>query len=258
MKWAIVWAMAAVVCGVGAFEKVPDAAMTVLKGMRSKNVSSGFVFVNGHYLKPPYKVARYGTAVYVNDVQITDQIVSWKSFLATQDGSAPAPVAAVAAPARSTDKVDDLFDESPPQKEIDAAKAKAEQERAAAAAAGFVPNEKSRRLLKRIDGHRLDVRRKLRAGNVCFFGDRYARVIVEPRLAKQLMAFLPEAMGNAADVSALAATCRNKGFPFLTREICEDLIANRADYLLLIERRRKLQEEETLQKLLDGAKGGSR
>ncbi len=252
MKWTIVVAMAALALGVGAFEKVPEAAVAALKGVRGKNVSSGYVFVNGHYLKPPYKVARYGTAVYVNDTQVTDQIVSWKSFLATQDGYTAS--AAPAAPEKKKEAADDLFDEAPAAKVVAAEKAKAAKEKDAAAAASFTANAQSKKLLKRIDNYRLEVRRVLRAGNVCFFGDRYARVVVEPRLAKKLMSFLPEAMGNAADASALAATCRAQGFPFLTREICEDLLANRADYLLLVERRRKLQEEESLQKMFDNAR----
>ncbi len=251
MKWTVVLTMAVLALGIGAFEKVPEAAMTALKGVRGKNVSTGYVFANGHYLKPPYKVARYGTAVFVNDTQVTDQIVSWKSFLATQDGyaapaSAPEPEKKAAA--------DDLFDEAPAAKVVAAEKAKAAKEKDAAAAASFTANAQSKKLLKRIDNYRLEVRRALRAGNVCFFGDRYARVLVEPRLAKRLMAFLPEAMGNAADASALAATCRAQGFPFLTREICEDLLANRADYLLLVERRRKLQEEESIQKMFNNAR----
>ncbi len=254
MKWTLVVAMAVLALGVGAFEKVPEAAMTALKGVRGKNVSTGYVFVNGHYLKPPYKLARYGTAVYVNETQVTDQIVSWKSFLATQDG-----YAAAAAPEPEKKKAaDDLFDEAPAAKVVAAEKAKAAKERDAAAAASFTANAQSKKLLKRIDSYRLEVRRALRAGNVCFFGDRYARVLVEPRLAKQLMAFLPEAMGNAANAAELEATCRSKGFPFLTRAICEDLIANRADYLLLVERRRKLQEEESLQKMFDNARGKQR
>ena len=76
------------------FEKVPDQALEMLKGTRSKSVSSGLVFVNGRYVKPSYRVARHGTAIFVNDSQVTGQVVPWTSFLATQDGYVPpAPVA---------------------------------------------------------------------------------------------------------------------------------------------------------------------
>ena len=94
-----------------AFEKVPDAARVALKGARGKPVRKGFVFVNGHYLPPPYVVARYGTAIFVNNVQVTDQIVPWKSFLATQAGAAPAAPSAPAAPAKKATAIDDLFDD---------------------------------------------------------------------------------------------------------------------------------------------------
>ncbi|MGN0846971.1 MAG: hypothetical protein ACI4RA_06260 [Kiritimatiellia bacterium] len=253
MKWmTAVLAVLALVFGAGAFEKVPAAAMTALKGTRGKNISSGFVFVDGHYLKPPYRVARYGTAIYVNDVQITDQIVSWKSFLATQDGYV-APVKATAPTPAKKGGDDDLFDDAAPEPA-----AVKEDPAEAAAAAGFTPNAKSERLRKRIDEYRLDVQRKLRAGNVCFFGEKYARVIVEPRLARQLMAFLPEAMGDAPNAAALESACRSRGYPFISRKLCEDLLAHRADYLLLVERRRKLEEEESIQKMFDRAQENQR
>lgn len=121
-------------------------------------------------------------------------------------------------------------------------------------AANFVMNDKGKRLLKRIDAYRTEIRRKLRDGNVYFFGSRYARVMVEPRLAKKLMAFLPEAMSDAKNAAALENACRAQGFMFLTRAVCEDLIKNRADYLQLIERRRKLQEEESIQQMFDNAR----
>ncbi|MBR1587358.1 MAG: hypothetical protein IJ658_03435, partial [Kiritimatiellae bacterium] len=90
-----------------AFEKVPDAANAALKGSRGKPVRKGMVFVNGRYMPPPYVVARYGTAIFVNNVQATDQIVSWKMFLATQPGgAASAPGAAPAAPAKKATAID--------------------------------------------------------------------------------------------------------------------------------------------------------
>ena len=94
-----------------AFEKVPDAARVALKGARGKPVRKGFVFVNGHYLPPPYVVARYGTAIFVNNVQVTGQVVPWKSFLATQPGNEPAVTPAPAAPAKKATAIDDLFDD---------------------------------------------------------------------------------------------------------------------------------------------------
>ena len=93
------------------FEKVPDAARKALKGARGKPVRKGFVFINGHYLPPPYTVARYGTAIFINNVQATGQIVPWKTFLSTQAGGASAPASSPAMPARKVSAIDDLFDD---------------------------------------------------------------------------------------------------------------------------------------------------
>ena len=86
-KFELVLLAAALVCASVAatpkFEKVPAAAMKALQGVRGKPVISGLVFANGHYIKPPYRVARLGTAIFVNDEQVSNQIVPWKSFLAT-------------------------------------------------------------------------------------------------------------------------------------------------------------------------------
>lgn len=231
-----------------AFEKVPAQAMTELKGARGQTLQTGLVFVNGRYLKPPYVVARYGTAIYVNDVQVTDQIVPWRSFLATQEGyvppakpAAPAPVASAPSEAKS---LDDLFD--------DAAEEPAPQPRPAAPAVqeevkvAYKPNVHTAELLKRIDAARTDVQRKLREGNACFFGAKYARVIIEPRLVKALMAVLPDGMRDADDAQDLESKLRAGGIVFLNRRVCKDLLDNRADYLKLNLRRKQLLDEETL------------
>ena len=239
------------------FEQVPDPAMTALKGTRGKPFSSGIVFCNGAYVKPPYRIIRYGTAIYVNDQQVTDQIVPWKSFLATQDGYVPpaAPVKA-AAPAEKK-SVDDLFDDAP-AKPAPGEKSAAVAAEEAAAAAGFSPNAKSEALLKKVNAARLEVQRKLKDGNICFFGARYGRVVVEPRIAKALLDVLPEAISDAADGAALAATLRAKGFVFMHRDLCDDLIEHRSDYPQIIERRRVLRDEASLQQMFKGAQGGGR
>lgn len=228
------------------FEKVPDQALELLKGARSKSVSSGFLFVNGHYVKPSYRVSRKGTAIFVNDAQITGQIVPWASFLATQDGYvAPAkPVAAAPAPKKAEKSVDDLFDDTPAEKP--AAEAEAKPAEVAEESGSFSPNAKSDALLKKVDDARIEVRRRLRDGFVCFYGSRYSRVLVEPRVARGLLDVLPEAMRDANSGAALAAVLRQKGFPFMGRALCDDLVENRADYLEVIRRRESIKEDERL------------
>ena len=61
------------------------------------------------------------------------------------------------------------------------------------------------------------------------------------------------------DGNDLFGRMRSKGFIFMSALLCADLIANRADYTALVERRQKLKEDEDLQKMLsNGAHGGVR
>ena len=246
-----------------AFEAVPDQARVALKGSRGKPIRTGLVFVNGHYLKPPYVVARYGTAIFINNIQVTDQVVSWRTFLGVQPGMAAAKPAAAKkppapAPAKKTATIDDLFDD-------DSAPAPAAGGSSGTAAAAEPPggtfemNERAKQLLKRVNAYRTDIDKRLRKGQMCFFGKRYARVDVDPRLGRGLIDALPEAMRDAADGNDLFGRMRSKGFIFMSALLCADLIENRADYTALIERRQKLKEDDDLQKMLsNGAHGGVR
>ena len=231
------------------FEKVPDEARIALKGTRGKPTSTGLVFVNGHYLKPPYIMARYGTAIFVNNVQVTDQVVPWRSFLAPQPGAAPvaAPAPAPAAPAKKATAIDDLFDDAPAPAE----KPAVESAPAVGASSSFEMNARAKQLLKRINDQRTALNRRLRNGETCFFGKSYARVDVPQRLGRDRIAVLPEAMRDAADGADLYNRMRAKGFVFLNAKLCADLIENRVDYTELVERRKKLKEEEDLQKMLN-------
>lgn len=237
-----------------AFGKVPDQAVEMLKSTRSKtSLSSGLVFVNGHYVKPSYRVRRVGTVLFVNDVQISGQIVPWRSFLATQDGYVPpAPVAkpAVAAPPPKKEKtVDDLFDDEPaPAAKAEPVAAAASSESASADEVGaFTANEKSQALLKKIESARARVHGRLRDGCICFYGSRYAPLSIPPRTSRKLLDVLPEAIRDANDAAELEASLRAKGFGvMLGRLLCEDLMAHQADYLQIVKRREQIKEDESL------------
>lgn len=224
------------------FEKVPNEARIHLKGTRGKPVRTGLVFVNGHYLKPPYTVARYGTAIYVNNVQVTGQIVPWRSFAGTPPSAAPA--ATPAAPARKESALDDLFDDS-----TSAPAATAER---AASTSEFTPNARTNALLKRINDTRTDVHKRLLDGQAVFFGSRYPKVMVPTRLCRDMLGKLPEAMRDADDGADLLGRLKACGITYLSLETCEDLMANRSDYLALVDRRRTIQEDEHLQQLIQG------
>ena len=67
-----------------AFATVPKQALVELKATVGKPFSAGLVFINGKFLDPPYKVERYGTALRINGIQVTNEIVPWTEFPKTQ------------------------------------------------------------------------------------------------------------------------------------------------------------------------------
>lgn len=276
MKGVVIGVISALVLAVGAavpqFEEVPSGANKYLKAVRGKPIRTGMVFVNGHYQKPPYVLMRSGTALFLNHgTQITGQIVPWRAFLATQNGGAAvfappppsAPVRPRAVQPRTVQSVDDLFDDTPPPEPEPAApapdatpaapSATAAETAAAIAAleASFTPNEQTRLMLKRINDRRSYFDRKLREGNIIFFGTRYSPVTVDTRLVRSLLAVLPEAIREADDGAQLFAILRGKGIAYLSREVCDDLAENRADYPQIIEYRRAIEKDDELKRLLD-------
>ena len=276
------------------FEEVPASANKYLKAVRGKPIRTGMVFVNGHYVKPPYVLMRSGTALFINHgTQITGQVVPWRAFLATQSGVIAAQQAAAAAaaqtaaaqaaatqtvaPKRTTptparpvvvQDVDDLFDDTPPapapapdptpapsvSPPPAAPNSTALSDAEEAADASFKPNEHTQVLLKRINNRRSYFDRKLREGNVIFFGSRYSPVTVEPRLVRSLLAVLPEAMREVDNGAQLHAALRSKGIVYLSREVCDDLVENRQDYPKLIEYRRTVAEGDELRKLIESGR----
>ncbi len=252
-------ALGAVWAAVPKFDIVPTAALQHLKGARGKPISKGVVFVNGRYLPPPYTIWRRGTAIYVGDVQVTGQIVPWSAFMLAQGAGGGA--AASAAPKKAEEKkpvaaaksVDDLFDDDEPASKKAAGGAAATESEVSGP---FTPNDKTKRYLKRIMDYRTDVDRRLRRGEIIFFGARYSMRPIEDRLCMPLMNALPGALREAHDANDLQSRLRAQGITYLSNAICEDLFANQALSFMIDERRAKMQDENDVLKILDaGAQG---
>ena len=242
------------------FEKVPDAARTALKGARGKPIRRGVVFVNGRYLPPPYTIWRRGTAIYVGDVQVTGQVVPWSAFMMAQGAggvsSAPAAPRKVEEkkPVAAAKSVDDLFDDDEPAPKKSSAGASAAPE--PEVGGPFVHNDRTKRYLKRIMDYRTDVDKRLRRGEILFFGSRYSMLHVEDRLCMPLMNALPAALRDARDAYDLQSRLRAQGITYLSNAICEDLFANQATSFMIDERRAKMKDEDDVLKILDaGAQG---
>ena len=176
-----------------AFATVPKQALVELKATVGKPFSAGLVFINGKFIDPPYKVERYGTALRINGIQVTNEIVPWTEFLRTQPGArvekietpqaADAPAAEPAPAAEepeaeesydSSDDIDDLFDDDPkPKKKATKKPAVKRPVKVAPPPPAttivldgeFKPNDKTRQMVARINKERTRVETTLRNGD---------------------------------------------------------------------------------------------
>lgn len=263
------------------FEPCPAQAVANLKiTSPRKPVRSGYVFVNGKYMPPPYRVTRHGTVLKINGTQVTGQIIPWSRFVDVPQSSVPAAKGVSASPEKTVKKaprkittVDDLFaddsseEEKPkssapdssaidelfgdgPAKAPSAAEIKAE----AIANATFVKTPKTVSMVNRINTYRSDVHRQLLNGDICFFGTRYSQINVPNQLARKFLDALPSAIKECADASSLYTRLRSQGFVFVSRHICDELFSNIADSSLIEERRRKERSIEDAQRFINSVK----
>ena len=255
-----------------AFATVPKQALVELKATVGKPFSAGLVFVNGKFLDPPYKVERYGTALRINGVQVTNEIIPWTEFLKTQPGAriekvepppaaaAPAPVQETASAAEETatsdsytDDIDDLFDDDPKPKKKVAAKPAAVKRQPKAAPpqptttvvldGEFVPNDKTKAMVARINKERTRVETVLRKGGCYFFGTRYTPISVDRMPAEMFLSSIPGVMKSNTAFEPFSSAARAKGITFLSEAVLRDLFRNRLDYIRLVAREKAIKEE---------------
>lgn len=258
---------------------VPKEAVKALQITKGKPCKTGAVFMDGKYIAPPYVVKRYGTAIMINDVQVTAPLVAWEEFIKTQSGvqvtrtetpaadaaAAPAPVEepVVEEPEEAADDpLADLFDDDPkPAKKKPVAKKKRTVRKAPpkptvtttyAMEGDFVMNDASKALLERINRYRTDVNARLLKGGFVFFGSNYSRVSGEAREAKRLLTTLPGLMRNSSDGAQLYAEFRRNNFLYLTEAIANDVIRHKHLYPQIEARARQMAEEEKFNNLMQG------
>ena len=244
-----------------AFDVVPEPALAALRIAKGKVISTGLVFVNGKLLKGPYVVSRYGTAIRVNRDQVTGQVVPWIQFTTAAGAKPPPPPPKPAqpapAPAPAASSVDDLFDDEPqPARQPAAAPTPTRSHAPAVPAGEYVDNPRSKALLKRINDYRTDIDRTLRNNGVYFFSTRHSPIRVDSRLAKDLMAVLPDALRDANDARQLYEILRRKGVTYIPAAACADLVRDRALYMKVRDRLREIKEEQSFRKMLDSSGTG--
>ncbi len=252
------------------FATVPKQALVELKATVGKPFSSGLVFVDGKFLDPPYKVERYGTALRINGIQVTNEIVPWTDFLKTQPGarvekieapqSADAPAAEPAPAAEepeeeesydSSDDIDDLFDDDP--------KPKKKQKKPAAVKrpvkptppppattivldGEFKPNDKTKQMVARINKERTRVETTLRNGGSYFFSARSMPISVDRLPTEMLLSSMPDVMKSNTTFEQFSSAARSKGLTFISDKVMRDLFRNRLDYIRLQARAKAVKE----------------
>ena len=251
------------------FPRVPAQALRSLKATIGKPFRSGWVFIDGKYIEPPYKVERYGTALRINGNQVTGEIVPWEEFIKTQDGvkmtksEAPAADPTAAAPEPEPEpepeeddswenSLDDLFDDDPAPKKTAKKKTAGYKPRPKKPTVTvtysfdgeFVHNDKSKALLARINAARTKLDSHLRSGGLCYFSAYYSGVRVDGRAAKEAMAKLPDLMKQSTSAEGLAQAIRSNGITYLSAPFINDLFKNKVDYIRLLQRNKSDSQRE--------------
>jgi hypothetical protein len=259
---------------------VPPEAIAELGITSGSPQMSGFVFLEGRYLPPPYTVTRKGNALFINRIQF-EQPVPWSRFDA-KPAAAAVPKKAVdadgdfqtvaaekpaqaAQPAEVEKKpavksIDDLFGDDGAQAKKVAATA---TETAAAAPTASTPpaatqtftevsptsvdvTQQKEDLKKNLDTLRKNYEVALSRGEMFFFGQRYNRVNGNYGTARTLIGVLPSALRYAQSPQDLEQRLQAGGVYFLDIGICTALYWNKNTFPLLQERLEKINENEQL------------
>lgn len=253
-----------------AFATVPKQALVELKATVGKPFSAGLVFINGKFIDPPYKVERYGTALRINGIQVTNEIVPWTEFLRTQpgarvekietpqsaDASAAEPAPAAEEPEveesyDSSDDIDDLFDDDPkPKKKATKKPAVKRPVKVAPPPPAttivldgeFKPNDKTRQMVARINKERTRVETTLRNGGSYFFSVRSMPISVDRLPTEMLLSSMPDVMKSNSTFEQFSSAARSKGLTFISDSVMRDLFRNRLDYIRLQARAKAVKE----------------
>ena len=256
------------------FAKPPADALKHLKAAVGKEFSSGWVFIDGRYVPPPYKVERWGNAIRINKIQVTKELVPWSDFLKTQKGvkvtktvaSASEPVAEESEEEEEEEEpvvtatvddgeasLDDLFDDEPAPVATTPKKIHPKKKRKNSAPhkqcvaktsyeleGDFVPNAKTAEYIKKINDYRTKIDMHLRQGGYCFFGSGYHPFMGDSSSSKLVIAKLPDIMRRNSEFESFSVALRTAGIPF-TGKIVNDIFKGRIYYPQI---QKRLKEKE--------------
>ena len=181
----------------------------------------------------------------------------------------PAPAASKDAVLDDILSLDDLFDAEPaedvaakpapksapkPKAKPKAAKPKAPPPPAMKLTGKFVRNDAAKALIKKINDSRTEIDRQLRSGNLLCFGDRYTRIVGGAQAAADILKTLPEAQMKATSAADLQRMLRAARLDYLHELIIQDFYANRIDYRRLQDYRKKIREDQEMDKMIEATK----
>lgn len=260
----------------GQLPEVPEEAIEALGTTVGTQQNSGFVFIEGRYLAPPYTVSRKGNGIFINRIQV-EQPFGWSAETLTpsaipppkktaeepkkkdpektsifsdtpaQEGAEPSTnvlVAAeekpAAAPAGNT--LDALFDEG-------AAKVPPEEKKEAPAEKKAIPvvlaQKQKDELRQKLDMMRQRFEVGLAQGEIFLFNYKYGRLNGTYGTAKTLFSVLPEAVRYSQSPQDLMARLNQGGVYFLDINACTDLYRNKLNFMVLSDRRRAIEVAES-------------
>lgn len=258
----------------GGFASTPSAAKKALKASVGKPISRGWVFIEGKYIPPPYKVMRLGTVIRINEHQVTGEIIPWEEFVKTQDaskikrtqtggGAAESEAAAEPEPEPEPESepdllssddddwessLDDLFgDDSAPKKSSSGKSQKSGYKPRPkkptvtvtySLEGEFEPNAKSQALLAKLNDYRTKIDAGLRSGGCYFFSPRYSPVAVDAGATRLMVQKLPDIMKAADSKQSLYQAARSAGLMYITPKLAVELYKNKVDYITIQQRSR--------------------
>ncbi len=270
----------------GEFPRPPAAALKELKATVGRPFSAGYVFVNGRYIPPPYKVERQGTVIRINGIQVTRELIPWNEFIKTQAGvkaektvipgdPTPAPAAAPEPPPEEpaeeeteeatgdiASNLDDLFNDNPTPKKKTTTKKRVVRRPVAPRPkqptvittysfdGEFVHNEKTRLYLEKINNARTRIDKTLRMGGYFCFGSGYSTISGNASVAQSFIDRIPPLMQRYNSYDAFASAVASSGFGFLPAQLVQDLFRNRIGYRMIEERKKAEKEKRQWSSLL--------
>ena len=248
---------------IGSCDLPPQGVVDALGSWQGKPCRTGFVFINGLYVKPPYTVEYKGNGIYLNG-QLIDCPLAFDSsksggtapaqkavntsskpsaggddFFSFDDASVSQPKTAPSSPSSSESEDAFLLDED----EVKSAKATAAAPKPVAESVQLPPadvlvrhRQSMARLAKIYDD-------RLQQGCLLMVGRTHTRTTGTYQTGRQLIEALPTAMRASHKGRELLKALQSKGIYFLDEPVCDAIMRNRLSFIAIDQRRTQILTE---------------